>query len=120
MDYTVEIEFQKVKDHLEAKFGEGMDMQAILFLIGVNELGHGYKAFTKQEKTELLHIAICTLLEPYGYYTYEGNDEDNWPHFKLEKKLPPLSHQEQQYILKEAMIEYFTVNGYYQPQKGTE
>jgi hypothetical protein len=96
MDYALEIEFQKLKSHLESKFGEGMDMQAILFLIGVNELGMGYKSFTKQEKTDLLHIAICTLLEPYGYYSFEGTDEENWPHFKLEKKLPPLSHQEQQ------------------------
>ena len=31
---------------------------------------------------ELIHIAICTLLE-YGNYRFIGRDEDNWPHFEL-------------------------------------
>lgn len=113
MDYEIEIRFQKLKTFLEGKFGEGMDVQAILFLIGVNELGTGQSEFSKSEKTDLFHIAICTLLEPYGYYEFEGTDEDNWPHFKLNKLLPPLSHQEQQYLIKEAMLDYFIRNGYY-------
>lgn len=113
MDYDIELRFQRLKKHLEEKFGEGMDVQAILFLIGVNELGNGYKSFTKSEKTDLFHIAICTLLEPYGYYTFEGRDADNWPHFKLNKELPPLSDREQQHLLKEAMIDYFIQNDYY-------
>ena len=60
MDYDIELRFQRLKKHLEEKFGEGMDVQAILFLIGVNELGNGYKSFTKSEKTDLFHVAICT------------------------------------------------------------
>lgn len=113
MDYDIELRFQRLKKHLEEKFGEGMDVQAILFLIGVNELGNGYKTYTKSEKTDLFHIAICTLLEPYGYYTFEGRDAENWPHFKLNKELPPLSDREQQHLLKEAMIDYFIQNDYY-------
>ena len=113
MDYEIEIRYQKLKSHLESSFGEGMAVQAILFLIGVNELETGQSEFTKSQKTDLFHIAICTLLEPYGYYEFEGRDKDNWPHFKLNKELPPLSHQEQQYLLKESMLEYFTRNGYY-------
>jgi hypothetical protein len=112
MDYDVEIRFQKVKTELEKNFGEGMDVQAILFLIGVNELGIGYKDFSKNEKTDLMHIAICTLLMQYGYYTFEGRDPDNWPHFTLTKELPPLSDREQQHLIKEAIIEYFEANGY--------
>lgn len=113
MDYEIEIRYQKLKLHLEEEFGGGMDVQSILFLIGVNELGSGHRQFTKAEKTDLFHIAICTLLEPYGYYEFVGKDEENWPHFKLNKDLPALSHQEQQYLLKESMLEYFVRNGYY-------
>ncbi len=116
MDFDIELRFQKLKRFLEQSYGEGMDIQAILFLIGVNELGKGYHNFTKQEKTDLLHIAICTLLEPYGYYAFIGKDKDEWPHFKLEKPLPILSHQEQQHLIKEAMLDYFIVNGYFKEE----
>lgn len=61
----------------------------------------------------MLHVAICTLLEPYGYYVFEGRDKDQWPHFTLSKNLPPLTHQQQQHLIKEAMIEYFIQQGYY-------
>lgn len=112
MDYDIELNFQKVKTSLETTFGGGLDMQSILFLIGVNELGAGHKEFSKKEKTELLHVAICTLLEPYGYYEFEGRDDDNWPHFAILKKLPQLDHREQQHLMKEAMIAYFIQNDY--------
>ncbi len=112
MDFDVELRFQKVKNELEKKFGEGMDVQAILFLIGVNELGIGYKEFSKNEKTDLLHVAICTILEPYGYYEFEGRDAEQWPHFKLIKQLPPLDSREQQHLIKEALISYFEQNDY--------
>lgn len=117
MDHEIELRFQKLKTSLEEKFGEGMDVQAILFLIGVNELGTGYKNFSKSEKTDLFHVAICTLLEPYGYYEFEGRDKDNWPHFKLNKLLPALEHREQQHLLKESMLDYFVQNGYYSEDK---
>lgn len=112
MDYDIELKFQRLKVELEKTFGGGMDVQAILFLIGVNELGIGHKEFSKQEKTELLHVAICTLLEPYGYYEFEGRDSDQWPHFKLVKQLPKLEHRDQQHLIKEAMIAYFSQNDY--------
>ncbi|MFN5635490.1 MAG: hypothetical protein ACK49D_12505 [Flavobacteriia bacterium] len=113
MDYDIELRFQKLKTHLEESFGGGMDVQAMLFLIGVNELGNGYKNFTKSEKTDLFHIAICTLLEPYGYYTFDGRDAENWPHFTLNKMLPILDEREQQHLIKEAMLDYFIQNEYY-------
>jgi hypothetical protein len=114
MDYDIELKFQQVKNQLESKFGEGMDMQAILFLVGVNELGVGYKEFSKAEKTDLLHVAICTLLEPYGYYEFEGRDEEQWPHFKLIKEIPHINDREQQHLMKEALISYFVQNDYVQ------
>ncbi|MEJ6775840.1 MAG: hypothetical protein QNK85_00775 [Crocinitomicaceae bacterium] len=112
MDYDIELKFQQVKSQLELTFGEGMDLQAILFLVGVNELGVGYKDFSKAEKTDLLHVAICTLLEPYGYYEFEGRDEEQWPHFKLIKEIPPINDREQQHLMKEALTSYFIQNDY--------
>lgn len=112
MDHHTQLKFQEVKAQLDTTFGSDLDLQSILFLIGVNELGIGYKEFSKSEKTDLLHVAICTILEPFGFYEFEGKDPDNWPHFRLIKELPPLNSREQEFLLKEAIIEYFHTNGY--------
>ena len=113
MDHDIELRFQKLQKHLEKDFGPGMDMSTFLFLVGVNELGMGHQTFSKQQKMELMHIAICTLLEPYGYYTFDGRDADLWPHYTLNQKLPALNHQQQQHLLKEGLLDYFIKNDYY-------
>lgn len=120
MDHDIELRFQKLISHLEETFGGGMDVQSMLFLIGVNELGLGPKTFSKSEKTDLLHVAICTILEPYGYYQFDGRDKDSWPHFTLIKQLPTLNHQQQQHLMKEAMIDYFIQNDYYNEETSSE
>lgn len=113
MDYDIELRFQALTKKIETDFGEGLDTQAILFLIGVQELGLGYREFTKQEKTDLLHIAVCTLLEPHGYYKFEARDVENWPHFTVLKPLPVLNDKEQQHLIKEAILDYFEQNDIY-------
>lgn len=112
MDYALDLRFRHLTKKLEETFGPDLDIQAILFLVGVEELGIGYKIFKKQEKTDLMHVAVCTLLEPYGYYKFIGRDEDNWPHFEFLKELPALNEQEQQAFMKEALVEYFEHHGY--------
>ena len=94
-------------------FGDNqkLDLQAVLFLIGVNELGQGYRDFTKEEKVNLLHIAICKLLSYYGYYNYVGKDKDGWPHWQTNKSLPKLIPGEQTRLIKEAAIRYFNQAG---------
>lgn len=112
MDYALELRFQKLQAKLSKQFEMKVDVPTTLFLIGMDLLGMGYKKFTKNEKLDLMHIAVCTVLEPYGYYEFAGKDEDNWPHFKLLKELPNLTHQEQQHLMKEAILEYFIKDGY--------
>lgn len=107
MDYQIEIKYKKVLKDLEANFGEDIDMDAVLFLIGVQELGMGYKKFSKRQKLELMHVGMCTILMPFGFYSKEGRDKDNWPHFKLERELPALNDSEQNHLIKEAIISYF-------------
>jgi len=98
---------------ISKEFGEGdtLDLQAILFLIGIQELGKGYREFSKEEKTDLLHIAICRLLSNYGYYELEGRDKDGWPHYTTNEKLPALKPGEQSILMKEAAILYFEESG---------
>jgi len=88
-------------------FGEELDMQSILFILGLQELNKGYIDLTKDQKLEVMHIAICSLLEPYGYYSFEGRDKDGWPHFERKEELPVLTEKEQEDLMKEAIIDYF-------------
>lgn len=110
MDAELEIEFKNVMKSLSEQFGDAMDMQAVLFLIGLQELGKGPVKLSKNEKLDVMHIAICTLLSPYGYYEYEGLDQDSWPHWKVNEKLPTLKPGQQQQLMKEAIVEYFKTN----------
>ena len=87
--------------------GEDLDLDAIIYLIGVQELGHGTKIFSKEEKQDLMHIGICKVLSLSGYYHLEGLDKDGWPHWKLVKKLPHFDLLEQERLLKMHVLEYF-------------
>ena len=97
---------------LEKQFGEKPDLQTLIFLVGVQELGQGHKKFEKDEKQDLMHIATCRLLSIYGFYELEGQDEEGWPHWKLVNQLPPLSMKEQNLLLINAMVEYFEEAGF--------
>ena len=83
------------------------EMKAILFLIGVQELGRVNKTFSKEEKQDLMHIAACSLLEHDGYYSFSGRDEDGWPHFDVAKPFKIKGLKEQEEILKKNIIKYF-------------
>jgi hypothetical protein len=87
--------------------GEDLDLDAIIYLIGVQELGKVHNEFKKDEKLNLMHIAICRLLEPYGFYEFEFFDEDGWPHYKVKEELPSLKAGEQSVLMKEAIVNYF-------------
>ncbi|MCX7744942.1 MAG: hypothetical protein N2167_10310 [Flavobacteriales bacterium] len=106
-----EVEFQRrwanLLLRLKEQFGEALDLEAILFLIGIQELGKGPVKLSKREKLEVLHIAVCALLVRYNYYRFVGRDEDGWPHFEATEMLPSLKPMQQHRFIKEAILEYF-------------
>ncbi len=84
------------------------DFQTMLFLIGVQELGRFPKErFSKEEKQDLMHVAVCTILEPDGYYEFVGRDQDGWPHFRESATLDVKGVKEQESFLIEKIIQYF-------------
>jgi hypothetical protein len=87
--------------------GEDLDLDAIIYLIGVQEFGRFQQLFKKDEIINLMHIAICRLLEPYGYYEFDYVDKEGWPHYKIKEELPPLKAGEQSVLMKEAIVNYF-------------
>ena len=99
---------------LEAKlverFGKKPDMEAILFLIGIQEFGDIRPKFSNEQKQDLMHLAVCSLLSESGYYELEGTDTDGWPHFRQLKSLPELTMSEQENFMKDHILLYFEKN----------
>ncbi len=110
-DEQLKERYSAVVEKLAARFADGdkgaMDLDSIIYLVGVQELGQLDKVFKKDEKMNLMHIAICRLLEPFGYYQYDYDDPDGWPHYKMLEPLPALKAGEQQILMKEAIVQYF-------------
>ncbi len=107
MDYLFEKVWNETVTRISASFGEKLDYTAILFLIGVQELGKDFQTYKKDQKVELLHIGVCSVLIPFGYYQFIGRDEDGWPHFERTDLLPALNPEEQELLVKRAIIRYF-------------
>lgn len=83
------------------------DLNGVLFMIGIQELGRWGESFSKEEKQDLMHIAACKLLSFDGYYEFEGRDADGWPHYKLLRPLTVRGVKEQSDFLKEKIVRYF-------------
>lgn len=107
-DLDLERKWHSVLEKLAEMIGKTpKDLNGVLFLIGVQELGRGFANFSKEEKQDLLHIGICKVLSLSGFYELEGLDEEGWPHWHLKKKLPHFDLLEQEKLLKLHVIEYF-------------
>jgi len=87
--------------------GETIDVEGVLYLVGLQELGQIHQKMKKDDNINLIHIGICTVLEPYGYYRFDFYDEEGWPHFELLEALPNLKPGEQSILIKEALVGYF-------------
>lgn len=108
-DEQLKKRWDEVVSFLSEKFAEGdvLDLDAVIYLIGVQEFGKFQQLFKKDEKINLMHIAICRLLEPYGYYEFDHFDHEGWPHYNVKENLPPLKAGEQTVLMKEAIVNYF-------------
>jgi hypothetical protein len=97
----------KLEERLIRRFEKKPDIESILFLIGIQEFGEIREKFTKEQKQDLIHIAICSLLVPSGYYELERTDEEGWPHFNQLKPMPDMNPVEQENFLKDHILLYF-------------
>jgi hypothetical protein len=108
MDYQFEREWLDTLRRVQERFDMGQpDITAIIFLVGLQELQLFDQNFKKDQKVEIMHIGICSLLVPMGYYKFMGRDEQGWPHFEKQEDLPLLNPAEQDRLMREAIIRYF-------------
>ncbi len=108
MSTELERDWKRVIEHVQTLFDKKPDTNAILFLIGVRELGAlPDTKFSKTDKVGLMHIAVCKLLSYEGYYELVGLDEDGWPHWEKVKELPFINFFEQELLIKQHIVHYF-------------
>jgi len=111
MSDTFDLEWKELESTLETRFGKLPDLQSIIYLIGINEVGFVHdRKFTKEQKQDLMHVATCILLSQEDYYVFDKNDDEGWPHFKLIKELPEFDLVQQEEWLKHLIVRYFANN----------
>lgn len=99
--------FRQVQLRIYRRFRKNPDIAALLFLIGIRELGQVKQKFTKEEKVAVMNLALCRLMSYEGYYVLEGLDEKGWPCWTAIRPLPAMSSEEQELLLKRLIIRYF-------------
>jgi hypothetical protein len=110
MQDDLQTRWWNLEEKLVKRFGKKPDMETILFLIGIQEFGDIKEKFTKEQKQDLMHIAVCNLLSASGYYELESVDEDGWPHYRQLKPMPDMNLVEQENFLKDHILLYFDQN----------
>ncbi|MBK8679454.1 MAG: hypothetical protein IPN25_12560 [Sphingobacteriales bacterium] len=101
--------FNVLLHELRLTFGKNLDLQGLLFLVGLQELGQLHRKFEKEEKQDLMHIAVCTLLSLDGYFELTHRDQDGWTHFRPSKPLPNKlkNLNSEQLLLQTYLLRYF-------------
>ncbi len=106
-DISFKHKWESTLDKLGEVLGKRPEnLNVVLFYIGIQELGVIKPVFSKEEKQDLMHIAVCKLLSKLGYYELEHLDAEGWPHWKLVKALPAFKLNEQEKLLQMQVIDY--------------
>jgi hypothetical protein len=106
------VRWMNLEHKMVERFGKKPDLEAVLFLIGIQEFGEIKPKFTKEQKQDLIHVAVCSLLSQSGYFEYEDTDTEGWPHFKQLKAMPPMGLKEQEDFIKDHVLLYFEQKGF--------
>lgn len=106
------VRWMQLEQQLVERFGKKPDLETVLFLIGIEVLGDVRRKYTKEQKQDLMHIAVCTLLSQSGYFELDHTDAEGWPHFRQLKALPTLTLREQEDFLKDHVLLYFQQSGF--------
>jgi hypothetical protein len=108
-DWQIDFEWLRIRNQIKDSFKkpELPDLNAVLLLIGIQILGRWQKTYSKEEKQDLMHIAICELLSQEGIYVFKGRDADGWPHYDRVTKSPVEGPDAQERYLIVQIILFF-------------
>jgi hypothetical protein len=94
-------------DHLGKQFGIDVDLNGVLFLIGIRERGLIFQPFSKEEKMSLIHLGSCTLDQEMGLTKKAGTDGEGWPVFTQKALAPVIPEERKHKVLQDCALRYF-------------
>ena len=94
-------------EKLSEMFGIQVDLNGVLFLVGIRERGLTFRQFTKEEKLNLINMGSCTLYMEMGLTEITGYDVDGWPNFRQKALSPEIPEERKQKTLQDCAIRYF-------------
>ena len=102
--------WERLRAWLGERFGRAEpDLEAILFLIGVQSVGRGFEPkLEKETKQDLIMEGTYCAFETLGLYACVGADADGlgvWE--RTDVRLPTLSVEGQETLLRLAVLRYF-------------
>ena len=108
-DWQLDFEWLRVRHYVKDAMAQSSlpDLEIILLLIGIQEAHIVKSSYTKEEKQDLMHIAVCHLLSLDGYFEWSGKDDEGWPHYRQIRSIPAEGEKAQTRLLKECIIQYF-------------
>jgi len=92
---------------LGRQFDIDIDLNGVLFLVGIRERGLTFQPFSKEEKMNLIHLGSCTLYQEMGLTEKKGIDEDGWPIFVQKTLAPTIPEERKHKVLQDCAIRYF-------------
>lgn len=99
--------WEELCEHLGRQFGIEVDLNGVLFLVGIRERGLAFQSFTKEEKMNLINLGSCTLYLEMGLTETTGTDEEGWPLFRQKTLAPSIPEGRKHKILQECALRYF-------------
>ncbi len=93
--------------HLGTQFNIEIDLNGVLFLVGIRERGLSFQPFSKEEKLSLINLGSCTLFLEMGLVEKTGTDADGWPIFSQKALAPTVPEERKHKVLQDCAARYF-------------
>lgn len=94
-------------EHLSDQFDIDVDLNGVLFLVGIRERGLTIQPFSKEEKLSLINLGSCTLYQEMGLIEKTGTDEQGWPIFAQKTLAPVIPEERKIKVLQDCAVRYF-------------
>lgn len=107
MEIDINKEWETLTDKISIQFNTVVNFEFVLFLIGIQYRGCGFKDFSRNEKLDLINLARCLMLSNAGFLKQVEEAAGEWPKFEQNGSMEVLPQGEQNKVIKSEIIKYF-------------